>query len=331
MNQSPKLSIVITTYNEGESIVSCVRSLVAQNGAPEFEVIVVDDRSTDGSAAMLEALKIPTLTVIRLHRFEHGFLTSRQVALDVGFRAARGEFIFVTDADAIVPRNWLAGLSDRRARTGADAVGGPVRFVPAPNGVNRLVATMQTVDGAFYTGICALLNAVGCESGFVFGNCAFRREAYLKTGGYEAMGFGLTEDLVFSRALRRNGGKLSFVAKPTVSVRACGSWSILIRRALRIGAGGVSALSVLLGVWMPLWIALAIGLLASPGWFLGPFIIRHLLGAGFTAWWLARGGQWKLLPWSLVYEPAAIVTGLMVIWAGRKKNPVAWGGVDYDR
>ncbi|MGC4015527.1 MAG: glycosyltransferase [Luteolibacter sp.] len=285
----------------------------------------------DDTGAILASLDLAMLRVIRIDHFDHPLLTSRQVALDTGFRAARGEILVVTDADAIVPEDWVAALCKRLDETGADLVGGPVRFSAALDRSNASNALMQTVDGMFYIGVCAVLNRLGFDSGFVFGNCAFRKEAYFKIGGYEAIGFGLTEDLVFGRALRNAGGSIALVARPAVSVRACASWGMLLDRAQRISAGGVSALSVLLGIWMVLWVVTAAGSCIAPTWFLVPFVIRWLAGGAFVAWWLARGGLWRLIPTALIFEPAAILVGLAVMWRGRKVKRIEWGGLVYDR
>ena len=328
---NPKVSIVITARNEGGAIAACLRSLAAQQGAPDFEIILVDDRSTDDTAPAAQALKLEHFSLIRIDRFDHPKLTARQVALDTAFRAARGEIIFLTDADAVVPPDWVAKMCARLEGAKADAVAGPVEFLPRADGQNRMIALLQTVDSAFYTGVCAVLNRLGFASGFVFGNCAFRKEGYAKTGGFEAIGFALTEDLAFARALRGAGCRLALVGRPAVAVRACGSWRELIRRAQRISAGGFSALSLSLGIWMALWVILSVGVVIMPVVYAVPFLIRYLLGAGFVACWLWRGGRARLLPLSLVYEPVAVIVGLGVMWQGRRQRKLEWGGLNYER
>ena len=331
MKPAPSISIVVTARNEAESIVACLRSLAAQRDAGDFEIILVDDRSTDGTAQAALDLKLKNFSLIRIDRFNHPKLTARQVALDTAFQAARGEIIFLTDADAIVPPDWVASMCARLKLANADAVAGPVEFLPRADGRNRSIALLQTVDSAFYTGVCAVLNRLGFASGFVFGNCAFRRECYAKTGGFESIGFALTEDLAFARALRAAGGRIAFAAQPAVAVRACGSWPELLRRAQRISAGGFSALSFSLGVWMAAWVIFGVGVVALPVLYAVPFLVRYFLGAGFVAWWLWRGGRARLLPLGLVYEPVAILVGLCVMVSGRKEKKVAWGGLNYER
>jgi len=204
-----------------------------------------------------------------------------------------------------------------------------VDCVAKPDQSNRLIAALQSVDAAFYSGVCTLLNACGFASGIIFNNCAFRREWYEKVGGFEAIGFALTEDLSFARALHQKGARLVFQVRPAVAVRACGSAGEFIRRAHRIGSGGTSALSVALGLWMLAWLGLLLAMPFGPEQFVLAFLLRHLAGAAFVAFWLIRSGRADLLPLALLYEPVAIFTGLAVMWDARTQRKVEWGGVDY--
>jgi cellulose synthase/poly-beta-1,6-N-acetylglucosamine synthase-like glycosyltransferase len=327
MSVAPSVSIVITAHNEAETIVGTLRSVAAQRDVGTMEILLVDDRSTDGTGELAGSLDLPNLRLIRIDHFDHPTLTARQVALDTGIRAAKGELVFLTDADGLVPTDWVSTMSQRLES--ADAVAGRVDCVPRPDHSNLLIASLQTVDAAFYSGVCSVLNACGFPSGIIFNNCAFRREWYEKVGGFEAIGFALTEDLSFAREIHRHGARLAFQVHPAVSVRACGSAGEFIRRAHRIGSGGVSALSVALGLWMLFWLGLLLATPFSPLLFGLTFIGRHFTGVAFVAFWLIRSRRLDLLPFALVYEPAAILTGLAVMWDARTQRKVEWGGVDY--
>ncbi|MGE5612352.1 MAG: glycosyltransferase family 2 protein [Bacillota bacterium] len=98
MTDVPYLSLVIPAYNEQESIpalLSRVASALAQLGRP-FEVIIVDDGSTDNTPALLQEglRKYAFLRVLRLERN-----SGQSAAFDAGFKAARGEVIATIDAD----------------------------------------------------------------------------------------------------------------------------------------------------------------------------------------------------------------------------------------
>lgn len=97
-DESPYLSVVIPAYNEQESIPSLLERVGAaleRFGQP-FEVIVVDDGSTDGTPGLLEAgmRHRPWLRVVRLAKN-----AGQSAAFDAGFKAARGGVIATIDAD----------------------------------------------------------------------------------------------------------------------------------------------------------------------------------------------------------------------------------------
>ena len=95
---SPHVSIVIPLFNEEGSLKELTESINAtmRGSAKSFEIIFVDDGSTDGSFGVLKALhtKNPHIKVIR---FRRNF--GKSAALSVGFKEARGEFVITMDAD----------------------------------------------------------------------------------------------------------------------------------------------------------------------------------------------------------------------------------------
>jgi dolichol-phosphate mannosyltransferase len=95
----PALSLVLPAYNEDGNIARAVRGAAAAAGSlvADYEVIVVDDGSRDGTAAVLESLAPelgPRLVVVR-HPMNRGY----GAALRSGFAATRGELVFYTDSD----------------------------------------------------------------------------------------------------------------------------------------------------------------------------------------------------------------------------------------
>ena len=96
-----------------------------------------------------------------------------------------------------------------------------------------------------------------------------------------------------------------------------------------VDMAAVSALSVALGLWMLLWLGLLLATPFSPLLIGLAFLGRHFTGVAFVAFWLIRSRRLDLLPFALIYEPAAILTGLAVMWDARTQRKVEWGGVDY--
>jgi glycosyltransferase involved in cell wall biosynthesis len=208
MTNKPAVTVLITAHNAASDIGPCLRSVAAQRGLPEggFEIVLVDDRSTDGTAQAVRALGLENLTLIRVDAPSGSGLTTRQDALALGVAAARGDVVLTVDADGIVGPDWVAEMSRpiREGRT--DAVAGPVFFRAARGWLGQ----WQTVDVAYYLALCRLLDGAGLAGGVLFGNFAFRRELFEAVGGFERIGFTLTEDLAFSRALHRHGACIRY-------------------------------------------------------------------------------------------------------------------------
>ncbi len=116
---SPEITVVVVNWNRRELLRACLQSLERQQGA-EFEVIVVDNGSADGSADMVEAeYREAGRLTLRLIRNEtnRGFCAAN----NQGFAAASGRFVALLNNDAEAEPGWLAAL--RRTFDGRPGVG----------------------------------------------------------------------------------------------------------------------------------------------------------------------------------------------------------------
>jgi glycosyltransferase involved in cell wall biosynthesis len=119
-----RFSVVVPAYNEGGYLGAALTSLAQQRVDFGYEVIVVDNNSTDDTAAV--ALDHGAVV---LHEPRPGVCAARER----GSRAARGTFVVSTDADTIHPSDWLARLDAQfRANPDAVAVAGPCRYQDPP-------------------------------------------------------------------------------------------------------------------------------------------------------------------------------------------------------
>jgi glycosyltransferase involved in cell wall biosynthesis len=122
----PWFSVVVPAYNEAETLPATLRSLLDQDFAGPYEIIVVDNASTDATADIASTAGVRVIGEPRL-----GVCSARQR----GTEAALGEIVVSTDADTTHPPDWLSRI-DRafRATTGRGvvAVAGPCRYTDAP-------------------------------------------------------------------------------------------------------------------------------------------------------------------------------------------------------
>lgn len=95
---TPLMSVVIPAYNEEDSIADCINSVLNQNFCGAYEIFVVNGPSTDRTAEIAKSMGVE---VIQLDERGIG------IAWRVGSEKSRGEVIAFTEADTIVPEEWL--------------------------------------------------------------------------------------------------------------------------------------------------------------------------------------------------------------------------------
>lgn len=113
------VSIVIPAYNEEKNISVALEALVNQDTREKFEVIVVDNASTDKTID--EAKKFSKKLDLKIVNEKN---KGRGIARYTGFKHAKGEIILSTDADAIVPANWVESMVSTLRASSAVAISG---------------------------------------------------------------------------------------------------------------------------------------------------------------------------------------------------------------
>jgi glycosyltransferase involved in cell wall biosynthesis len=128
---TPEVSVVIPTCNRRDLLQKCVEALARQTH-PRFEVIVVDDCSTDDTPRFLEAFAAAHPHLV-LRRLRNERQSGANVARNRGIRAARGEFIALIDSDSIAEPDWLERLVRGFTHPAVAAVVGRVVDPPPRN------------------------------------------------------------------------------------------------------------------------------------------------------------------------------------------------------
>jgi glycosyltransferase involved in cell wall biosynthesis len=111
---NPRISIIIPAYNEERYLASCLESVAAQTVRP-YEVIVVDNNSHDKTAEI--ARRYPFVKL--LHEPRQGIVYAR----NAGFDAASGDILARTDADVVLPPDWLERIDGFYSQEGTDQYG----------------------------------------------------------------------------------------------------------------------------------------------------------------------------------------------------------------
>jgi glycosyltransferase involved in cell wall biosynthesis len=218
-------SVVLPTYNRLSSLRQALESVLRQDFS-DFEVIVVDDGSTDGTGAYLTSLADPRLRTCGQTN------AGPAAARNHGVSMARGEFLAFTDDDCIVPARWLSGLYTGFDDPRVAIVGGAVR-----NGVpgNLFSQTSQDMTNHFVE----ILNLPGASGTFLTSNnLAYRRSAFEAAGGFDArFRHAGGEERALNHTIVASGSRSRYLSDCTVAHYHRMSLSGFLRQHLHYGRG----------------------------------------------------------------------------------------------
>jgi len=201
----PRLSIIIAACNEADTLEPALRSLLNLD-YPDLEIIAVDDRSSDGTGAILERLAASQerLRVIHIESLPPGWL-GKVHALHAASRAASGEYLLFTDADVVFAPDCPRRAVSHAEREGFD------HLVVTPDFVtdNRLLRMMLVL---FIAGMMVVFQPwrVRHARGRFVGVGAFnlvRARAYRALGGHAPLAMAPLDDLMLGKLMKRGGAR----------------------------------------------------------------------------------------------------------------------------
>jgi cellulose synthase/poly-beta-1,6-N-acetylglucosamine synthase-like glycosyltransferase len=216
--QLQSISIVIAARNEEDRILPCLRSLENLDYPINmFEIIFVDDNSQDKTAEIIQSFcdKNQNWKLIRLDKKSEE-LRGKKNALLNGIKQAEGDLIFTTDADCIVPPQWLKKTINYFG-SGVSMVLGysPLVYVDKP------YFRLLQFDNLFSVIASAAPTKLGYPFSSVGRNLAYRKDAYKDVGGFLALKkFRSGDDIHLTSRFRYNsGGKIDFCADHNTFVK----------------------------------------------------------------------------------------------------------------
>ena len=272
---APKISVCVPARNEERGIKGCLKSLLNQNYS-NFEVITVDDHSTDHTGIILHALskEEPNLKVLKGADLPNGWL-GKPFALHQAYKVAQGEFILFTDADPVFKPIALNTAVHIMCERELDLL----TLMPQAEFGSFWERAVQPVIFGFIASLTRFrnVNNPGHKSAMGFGAfLMFRRSAYEKIGGHEAGKADVLEDVLIAKRAKQAGLKLLVAdAKQLFSIRMYyGLKEIWLgwQKNMFLAMRG----SVLRAVWNILmvlvflvtpYIILAVNIIEQTGWF----------------------------------------------------------------
>jgi glycosyltransferase involved in cell wall biosynthesis len=200
----PQVSVIVPARNEESCLGECLQSLVTQGGA--FEVIVVDDHSTDRTREI--ATSFPGVRVIEAGSLPSGW-TGKNNAVTAGARQARGEWLLFTDADTVHLPGSLARSVDEAGRNGAALLSYSPRQIVTGFWEKAVMPVIFAELASQYRP--AQVSDPNSPAAAANGQYILvRRAAYDAIGGHAAVGNSLLEDVALARAIKQSGRKILF-------------------------------------------------------------------------------------------------------------------------
>jgi glycosyltransferase involved in cell wall biosynthesis len=341
----PLVSVVIPARNEARNIQQCVRSVLTAN-YPNFEVIVVDDHSTDGTGDLARAIaaRDARVHVIQNPDLPDGWF-GKQWACQNGAAASRGELICFADADTTQSSDLITRSVNAIQRRGADlfSVAGKQEVGTF---WERLIQPMIfSIMLARYGGTESVTNSPRVSDKIANGQCLFvRREVYDSFGGHGLVKSHVADDMMMAQRFFARGKKVVLMeGVDQLSTRMYTSLSELVHGwGKNVFAGGRDSvpLGILGQIFFPFLLLLTpLISLAPPVVLLASIVIVMPPGVDL---WAAISTVALLVWWAFVYREldesplyalltpiGAAVLFYIFLRAVLRGRRVAWKGREY--
>ena len=203
----PAVSVIVPARNEEATLGGCLQSLVSQRGV-KFEIIVVDDHSTDRTRAVAGSFDALGVRVIEAGPLPTGW-TGKNNAVTAGARAASGQWLLFTDADTI----HLPGSLQRSIEEAENNAAAMLSYSP-----RQIVKTFweKAVMPVIFAELASCFQpsqvsdprsqAAAANGQYIL----ITRDAYDRVGGHAAVAGSLLEDVALARAVKRSGRRIFF-------------------------------------------------------------------------------------------------------------------------
>ena len=322
------VSVIVAVRNEAQGIIILLQQLARQSYT-SFEVIVVDDHSTDGTTDLVKSF---IKTDLRFHLLKNNG-TGKKRAITTGVEAAAGVVIVTTDGDCEVNENWLAHINGYFQDDKIKMVFGGV----ALRNDHTLFSKMQVIEFASLIGSGAALHAFGYPVMCNGANLAFRKDAFRAVNGYED-NFNVAsgdDEFLMRKIILRSPSSLAFMRDEStiVSTTTSTTFEKFIQQRLRwAGKWRHNQSYMAKGMAMLIWLVqlclvLAfILLVVDPG---SRMVLGFLLMIRFfvEAWFLYPVSGFLKVSWNwTAYLLLQVVYPVYVVFIGLFSNfmPVNW-------
>lgn len=325
-------SVIIPARNEAANIVACLQSIKVQN-YPEtlFEVIVVNDHSTDDTALMVKQFKeqFPQINLINLADHLNGQIINayKKRAIEIAASQSKGNWIITTDADCVVPPNWLLIYDAFIQEKNPVLVAAPVMFTKN----SSLLGIFQLLDFMSLQGITAAAVAAGYHSMCNGANLAYNKNAFYAVGQFKGIDHLASGDdmLLMHKIKKQYPGRLGYLFSEQMIVQTAPmhNWNSFLQQRIRWASKAdsyaeksifwVLALVYFFNVFLIIGFVLGFFVNGLWGWILYSLVVKTLIELLF----MIPVAQFFSLRENLFYfplmQPLHIIYTVLAGWLGK--------------
>lgn len=327
-----KLSVIIAARNEEENIDGLIDSLKAQDyPADQFEVIIVDDHSTDASWQKLQDRQNDFLQLrsLRLSELLQGEQTQsfKKKAIEVGIAAATGTLIVTTDADCRFHVSWLKQIAGFHEQSGSV-------FIAAPVAMRRrkgLLAIFQALDFMTLQGITGASVFRRFHTMCNGANLAYTKDVFIEVNGFSGIDHIPSGDdmLLMHKIYRKYPDRVSYLKsrEAIVVTEPAKTWAEFFHQRIRWASKAVyyedkRIFRVLLLVYVinTAFLVLGLATIWESSWLfflILLFIAKLLIEFPFVNSIAIFFGQTRLMPYFPLLQPFHILYTVIAGWLGR--------------
>ena len=216
---STKITVIIPARNEEENIAACLDSVCNQSYPNDlFEVLVVDDHSTDNTASIVKLYEGKNVKLISLKNFIGDDINSyKKKAIEIAIAQSTGELIVTTDADCFVQQNWLQTIAAFYEQNNPAFIAAPV----AIHCSNKFIEFFQGLDFMTLQGITGASVHKKIHSMCNGANLAYTKKAFEEVGGFAGIDTIASGDdmLLMHKIYKRYPDKVMFLKSKAAIVQ----------------------------------------------------------------------------------------------------------------
>ncbi|MBF0430274.1 MAG: glycosyltransferase [Fibrobacteria bacterium] len=238
--KKPFISIIVPLRNEGKGAQATLDALAVQDYKGEWEVICVNDRSTDKTGAILKQMaKVDNhFKIIEIGQDEPHVTSPKKRALQRGFDNASGEIFITTDGDCVPQPGWLTSMA-KNFTAPIGIVQGSKRIARADN----LLTKFQEIETLAYVSVEAASFALGKPMLASAPSLAYRRTLYEEAGGFDGMEHLVSgdDDMLVHKMQQSGNYEVRYNVDPEACVRTqpANTWKEMLLQRARWASNGL--------------------------------------------------------------------------------------------